>query len=297
MRPTPAVVFAVAALGIGVFSVMDAAMKALVLAIGVYNTMFWRAFGNVAIGGALWSVGPRIWPDRRTLGLHLARGGVTTAMALLFFWGLARVPMTLGVAIGYTAPILALGLAVLFLGERAGWRALVAGIAALAGIGIILAGQSRSASAPAAWWGSVAILASAMLYAINLILARLQALAAKPVEIALFQSVVVLATLALAAPWLMEVPPVGLVPLLGIAAVLGSISMLLLGWAYARGEASYLAATEYTSFVWAAALGWIVFGEAVSIWTLAGAAVIVAACLFAARRRDIAASAAVGAQT
>jgi S-adenosylmethionine uptake transporter len=38
-------------------------------------------------------------------------------------------------------------------------------------------------------------------------------------------------------------------------------------------------------------LGWAVFGEHVAWTTLAGAGVIVAACLFAARRRDVAAAA------
>ena len=58
---------------------------------------------------------------------------------------------------------------------------------------------------------------------------------------------------------------------------------LLFAWAYARGEASYLAVTEYSAFLWAAALGWIVFREPVSLSTLAGAALIVGGCLVAAR--------------
>jgi len=117
-QAAPAFVFAVAALGIGVFSVMDAAMKMLVIAIGVYNTMLWRSFGNVAIGLGLWSLGGRRRPSGRALRLHGARGLVTTGMALLFFWGIARVPLTLAVSIGYTAPVMALLLAALVLKER-----------------------------------------------------------------------------------------------------------------------------------------------------------------------------------
>lgn len=296
-QAAPAFVFAVAALGIGVFSVMDAAMKMLVIAIGVYNTMLWRSFSNVAIGLGLWSLGGRRRPSGRALRLHGARGLVTTGMALLFFWGIARVPLTLAVSIGYTAPVMALLLAALVLKERIDWRAPIASLAALAGVGVILAGQARGAAPPDAWWGAAAIFASAILYAVNLILARLQALAAGPVEVALVQSMVVLAALGCAAPWLAVPPPAALWPMIALAAGLGSISMLLLAWAYARGSASYLASSEYTSFVWAAALGWLVFGERVSVWTLAGAGVIVAACLFAARRRDVVATATLQSQT
>ena len=36
------------------------------------------------------------------------------------------------------------------------------------------------------------------------------------------------------------------------------------------GEASYLAVTEYSAFLWAAVLGWLVFRERVSPYTLGG---------------------------
>ena len=72
-----------------------------------------------------------------------------------------------------------------------------------------------------------------------------------------------------------------------LAAVLATVSLLMLAWAYARGEASYLAPTEYTAFIWAALLGWVVFREPVAPYTLAGAALIIAGCLIAARRRDV----------
>ena len=41
---------------------------------------------------------------------------------------------------------------------------------------------------------------------------------------------------------------------------------------------------EYSAFVWAAAVGWLAFGERVSSATLVGVTLIVAACLVAARR-------------
>jgi S-adenosylmethionine uptake transporter len=72
---------------------------------------------------------------------------------------------------------------------------------------------------------------------------------------------------------------------IGVAAVLSTAGTLLFAWAYARGEASYLAVTEYSAFLWASALGWIVFSEKVTGFTIAGAALIVGGCLIASRRR------------
>jgi S-adenosylmethionine uptake transporter len=67
------------------------------------------------------------------------------------------------------------------------------------------------------------------------------------------------------------------------AAALATASLALLSWAYARAPANYLAPTEYTSFIWAALFGWLVFGEHVSLFTLAGAALIIIGCAIAAR--------------
>ena len=97
--------------------------------------------------------------------------------------------------------------------------------------------------------------------------------------------------LALAAPWLAHVPDAQQWPKIVAGALLATASLWLLGWAYAHGETGFLATTEYTSFVYAAIFGFLVFGERVSPFTLVGAGVIVASCLYAARRRDIAGAA------
>ena len=72
-----------------------------------------------------------------------------------------------------------------------------------------------------------------------------------------------------------------------VRVALATVSLLILAWAYARGEANYLAPTEYTGFIWASLWGWVVFHEAVATYTLAGAAMIIAGCLVAARKRDV----------
>lgn len=287
--PTPALAFAVAVIGIGLFSIMDAFMKSLVLGLGVYNALVWRTGLSTVIGAGLWAASRGARPGWHAMRLHLARGAITAVMATLFFWGLARVPMAQAIALTYIAPLLATLLGALLLGERVGRRAVVASGVALAGVLVILNGQRGVQVGPEALPGALAILASAVLYAFNLIVARLQSQAAAPAEIAFLQSGIVTLLLLLAAPWLLQVPPQAEWPKIVAGAVLATGSLLLLGWAYAHGETGFLATTEYTSFVWAVGLGFLVFGEHVSGWTLAGAAVIVAACLYAAQRRDIAA--------
>lgn len=284
-RHSPLIAFLVGVLGIALFSAMDAVMKGLVLAIGTFTTMFWRNLAGIGLSGALYLPRRRAWPAWPTMRIHLARGVLSTGMGFLFFWGLGRVPIAQAVALAFIAPLIALYLASVLLHEKIGARTVGASLIAFAGVVVIFIGQARADLGREALIGSLAILTSAALYALNIIIMRAQALVAEPLEITFFQSVIVTLVLALALPFAgVAVPPLEQWPYLLFAAVLAITSMLLLSWAYARAEASYLASTEYTAFLWAMLFGWMFFGEAVSLFTVSGACLIVAGCILAARR-------------
>jgi len=261
-------------------------MKALVIAIGIYAVSIWRSVVTLAISSALYLPRRLPWPTRSILKIHVGRGAVVMVMALLFFWGIARVPLAQAIALTFIAPLIAMLLAVVVLDERIGPRSIAGSVAAFAGVLVIVLGQARGELGREALLGTAAIIGSALCYAVNIVLMRHQALAAKPLEITFFQPLVV--TLL----WIAVVPFAGLpdwpVTAWWIWIVLaGSMSLiggLLFAFAYARAEASYLAVTEYSGFLWAAALGWLVFGEHVTGYTLAGAVLIVAGCLLASRR-------------
>jgi S-adenosylmethionine uptake transporter len=226
------------------------------------------------------------WPGPAALKLHLVRGSLSSLMAILFFWGLVRVPLAQGVALAFIAPLIALYLAALLLGERIERRAIFASLLGFAGVLVIMAGQAEAKLGPEAFRGALAILASACLYAWNIILMRKQAQVAGPVEIAFFMSLIMSAWFALAIPWLAFLPAPGEWLPIGAAAALAFASLMLLSWAYARAEAQHLAPVEYSAFVWASLFGLVFFHEPVRPMTLIGAALIVAGCFLAARGRD-----------
>jgi S-adenosylmethionine uptake transporter len=263
---------------------MDAVMKGLVLALGTYTTLFWRSLAGTAMAGALFAREPR-WPETAALRIHLARGILGSGMAVLFFWGLARVPIAQAIALAFIAPLIALYLAAVILKESISPRIVGASLIAFAGVIVIFIGQAQADLGREALLGSLSILASAVCYAINIILMRQQALVASPIEVGFFQSMIMATMLVLALPFMggIELPPLDQVLFILLAAFLATASLLLLTWAYARAQASYLATTEYTSFLWAALFGWMFFDESVSPFTVAGAAMIVGGCLLAAR--------------
>lgn len=280
-----AIPFAICCLGVALFSVMDAAMKGLSLSIGLYNALLWRAVTGTVLGLLLMLATGQRWPRATVLRLHLLRGVVVAFMALLFFWAIMRLPLAEAIALSFIAPLIALYLAAIMLGERVGRRAVGASLLGLVGVGVILSGRLQGHYAADAMLGVLAVLGSAMLFAWNLILQRQQAQRASPIEVAFFQHLVMLGVFVLGAPAWAVVPPSAAVPLVLLAAGLAFTSLAALAWAYARAEAQRLIPVEYSAFLWAAVVGWLAFGERLTLTTVAGALLIVTACLIAARSK------------
>ena len=278
-----------AALGaVAVLSIMDAVMKHLVLVIGLVAVSVWRSAANLVLSSILYLPRRKSWPDSRTLRVHVVRAVDVMVMAALFFWGIGRVPLAQSIALTFIAPLLAMFLAALTLKEQISRRSLAGALGAFAGVIVIILGQARANVGSDVLLGIAAIIGSALCYAANIVLMRRQALAAKPLEINFFQSAVVMLL------WLIALLFTGAPASPGLqwgwiflAAMLSTSGTLLFAWGYARGPASYLAVSEYSGFLWASVLGWLIFHEPVSLTTLAGAALIVGGCLIAARRKPL----------
>jgi S-adenosylmethionine uptake transporter len=266
---------------------MDMLMKGLTLAIGTFPTLLWRSLIGMGLAVIPFLATRNPWPKRTALRLHLLRGAMMVPMAILFFWGLARIPIAQAVALTFIAPLIALMLAALILHEPIGESTLGGSIAAFVGVVVIFIGQAQADLGRRALIGSIAILGSALIYAFNIIVMRRQAQHAGPIEIAFFQNLVIGAALLISAPFVGAPLPTGHWGELALAALLAIGSLMLLGWGYARAGAAYLSSTEYTAFLWGMLLGWLRFREPVSPFTLAGAALIVVGCLVAARTRKV----------
>ena len=281
-HPLLPVLAAIAA--IGLLSWMDAFMKAAALAVGAYSALLLRAPIGFLIAGPAWRLTGGKWPARAVLRIHLIRGVVVAAMAFLFFFSLTLLPLAQAIALSFIAPIVALFLASVLLGEQVHRRAIVGALTGLAGVAVILAGKIwREAMPEGALLGIAAVLGSAMFYAWNLVLTRQQALVAKPLEVAAFQNAITFLVLIGFAPWFFEMPEPDEWSDIVISALLSLSGAMLFTWGYARAETQRLAPLEYTGFLWAALFGWLFFREPVTGATIAGTVLIVAGCWIATR--------------
>ena len=278
--------FLSALLGIAAFSVMDAVMKHASLLYDVYTALLLRNLIGAALVCPAWLFAGGRWPKRAALTLHAGRSAVVVGMAYLFFSGLTRLPLAEAIALSFIAPLIAIYLSGLLLGEKVRLRSVLASLVGLVGVGVIAGARAASSAYDAqAMRGVIEVLASAVLYAVNLVAQRKQAQLAGPLEIAMFQNLLVGAFLMLGAWHFARWPTPELLRLSALAGALATGALMLLASAYARAEAQALVATEYTAFIWAALMGWLWFGEVVTWPTLAGVVLIVCACWITAPRR------------
>jgi len=271
-------------IGLLSFAMMDVVMKSLAMELGAYNALLWRVLTSLAIVSVIFFARRPKMPSRAARKVHLQRGIIVVFMSYLFFWGLARVPLAEAIALSFIAPIIALYLAAVFLGETIHRNAIYASLLGFSGVLVIAAGRASGDYDEQALLGMGSILASAVLYAGNLVIQRQQALLAGPIEISFSQNLIVGAAFLLLAPFFAVIPDQELLPYIGAGAILSIISAVFIAWGYARAEAKNLINLEYSAFIWASIFGWLFFREPITLTTVAGAILIVTGCILATRR-------------
>lgn len=269
------------------FISMDTAIKFISPRYDAFQLSFFRFASGAVFAVLLWLWQRSPLPERAAWRSHFWRSGLLLVSLVTYFHALTVLPLAMAVAIAYLAPIFVSLLAMLVLHERPSrwiWLALAFG---LAGVAVPLWPELRSGLAGGGSTrllgiGSVAL--SALAFSGVMVLARQQAQRDSLWTILLIQNV--LPMLLLAAPAGLTWKPLHAPDLLPIAlaGAFATVGLLSLTYAFTRLEASRVAPLEYTSFVWAGALGYLVFDEVPTASTGFSAALIVAGCLLLMRR-------------
>jgi drug/metabolite transporter (DMT)-like permease len=207
----------------------------------------------------------------RHLRLHALRGLLMLLGAYLFFSSLSFLPLAEATALVFAAPIFITALSVPLLGEVVGWRRWGAVVLGFVGV-LIVVQPGSSAFQPA----SLLPVGVALLYALFMISARWIGASEGLWTMMLF---VVLFPMIYAAPfalWLWTPVRIEDLWLFVTIAICGSLGITLIGQAFRLAPAAVVAPFDYTSLIWATALGWFIWGDVPGPWTIIGALVIVA---------------------
>ena len=204
-----------------------------------------------------------------------------------YFHALRLLPLAQAVAISYLAPIFISLLAIVVLGERPSrwiWLALTLGLAGTLVSSWPSLTAGKSAAGSASLEGLLVGAASTVAFAGVMVLARRQAQRDAVWTILLVQNVLPAMVLSLAVGPTWQPPQATDFWPIMLSGVFATVGLLSLTWAFTHLEASRIAPLEYTSFVWAGGLGYLLFGEVPTVTTLASAALIVGGCLLLLRR-------------
>jgi len=244
--------------------------------------LFWRQLVCVALLIPLIARSPRLAFSTTRPGLMLLRSGIGVIGLLLAVVAYAELPLADANALSFTRTLWLAILAVLVLAEPLGFRRALAVLVGFVGVLIMLQPGMEGMSLS---WAHAAAVGAALLTALTILSVKVMAR-----DHTVFTLTVYAATLGLflsaplaALTWVQ--PQVSDLPALIGLGVFGLITLICYTKGMQMGEAMVMAPMDYSRLVFAAVVGAVVFAEAPTFATVAGAAVIVASTAYLSWQR------------
>jgi drug/metabolite transporter (DMT)-like permease len=215
--------------------------------------------------------------------LQLARALLIVVENGIFVLAFLYMPLADVHAIAAASPLIVVALSVPMLGERVGPRRWLAVLAGFAGVLLIV----RPGFVKLEWPVLIPI-AGALMWGLYQVLVRMCARTDSGETTWAWSAIVGLAATTLVGPFVWTWPDAYGWSLLVAVAVLGSLAHYALIKALEFWEAGALQPFSYTLLVWAAVIGYLLFGHIPDAWTFAGAFVIILSGLYAWHRERMA---------
>ncbi|WBY03787.1 DMT family transporter [Ramlibacter tataouinensis] len=262
------------------FVLLNTLMRKLAMQLDPFQTQFLRYLAGLGVMLPLVARGGwRAWRPKN-VGGQFSRGAVHTAGLCLWFIAVPHITLADTTAIGFTTPIFIMVGAVLLFKEPMRWERWAAALVGFAGVLTVVAPQFTGSGG----WYALVMLASSPVFAASFLITKALTRYERPEVIVAWQAISVTAfSLPLALlhwSW-----PSLLQWLLFVACgLLGSTGHYCLARSYSVADISATQSVKFLDLVWATLLGWLVFADLPSRWTLAGGAVICASTVWIARR-------------
>jgi drug/metabolite transporter (DMT)-like permease len=223
----------------------------------------------------------RAVPRTRHLGRYLVRTTVGLGSMLCAFWAIGHLPLSQAVSLSYATPLFVTIAAALWLGENVRVRRWLAVAAGFVGVLVIL--RPGATFSP----GMLVALLGALLGALVAIQMKQLSKLDAPDTI-VFYTYVFWVPLSLAVAVFQWTWPGGIAWLWLVATgVLGTFGQLLWARALQLGEVSALQPISFMQLPIVVALGWLLFGEIIDIWTMLGAGIVLGANGYIAHREAV----------
>ena len=211
--------------------------------------------------------------------LHLLRTTLNMTMLALFVYGLKTLGLAEAYTLSFIAPLLMVLIAVPMLGEAVQPRHWIAIGMGFAGVVIALRPEQGAFLS----MGALAVLASAVCYALSNMLGRLISRTESSAALVFWTTAgMAVGGSLLAAPQWVPIRAEHAGVLAGLA-ISGFLGQMAIAEAFRHGQAAAIAPFEYSALAWALLLDWLFWQAAPDAWTLGGGALIILSGLWLAR--------------
>jgi S-adenosylmethionine uptake transporter len=200
---------------------------------------------------------------------------VTLLNGTLGAYAFTVLPLAECYAVFFLMPLLISGFAVPFLGEQMDLPRGIAIVAGLVGVAVALQPGVTPLNL-----GHLAAMASACLGACNYIVIRKTSGIERPGVMLLYPMAAQCVVLAVAMVWLWQPMSAGAVGMTFVMALQLLVGGLLILTAYRLAPVIVVSPMQYSQIIWAAVIGWLIFGEKIDRMTGLGIGIIIASGLF-----------------
>ncbi|HEX6979779.1 MAG TPA: DMT family transporter [Alphaproteobacteria bacterium] len=211
--------------------------------------------------------------------LYLGRSLIGLLSMFAWFTALTMMPLAEATALAFTAPLFATVAAVLILGETVRARRWSATIVGFIGAMIVLRPGFGSVGLP-----EMLVLLSAAIQGLNIVLVRQLSRVEDPNAVVTYMTLYIIPFSLVPALFVWTNPPLHTWIWIALLGLCGTAGHQAFTRAFAISDASALLAFDYAKLPIVALIAWLAFGEAPDVWTWIGAAVIVGATVYIARR-------------
>jgi drug/metabolite transporter (DMT)-like permease len=217
----------------------------------------------------------------KNIKLHSLRGILNAGAMLCFFYGLSITPLAQVTALGFSAPLFATVLAVIFLGEVVRVRRWTAIIIGFLGTMIILRPGMVDLGI-----GPLLIVISAAIWSVALMVIKVMTRTDSSVTISFYASIFLSPLVFFAAFPFWELPSWEQLGWMFLLAALGTFAQTLMNQSLKLADTSVVMPVDFSKMIWATLLGFVFFDEVPDFYTWVGAILIFGSTTYIAIRES-----------
>lgn len=258
-----------------IFSVGNAVLKHVAATVPPIEVVFFRSFFSLIILSPLvWRAGGFASLKTTKLKMHMTRSVLQSVSMIMFFQGIATVPLVQVNALEFTSPIFATVFAILLLGDRIHLRRTLALAAGFGGAIVALWPDLQENGISGVGTGQMLLLGASLVWGLVLITIRELGKTESPIVQSVYLGLVLAPISGFMAMFVWVWPTWTDMLWLTVVSCTATFGQLAYIQAFRYAEMTAVLPLDFSKLIWSASIGFLIFHETPEVLTIVGAAII-----------------------